>query len=855
LALSPMMRQYLEIKEQNKDCILFYRVGDFYEMFFEDAELASKELELTLTGKDCGLEKRAPMCGVPHHAVETYITRLVDRGYKAAIVEQLTDPSAKGLVERGITRIVTPGTLFDESVEHSENNYILSLCYVDKCYGMAYLDATTGEFCFSEYAAYGEFVSAFAAVRPKELLICEDSRDLIDAAVTAHPHVYLSRIPAFCFDRDLAYRTLTEHFGVLDLSAYEAEDSSAGISAAGALLHYIVETQKSKPVHITNLRRLHDNRYMAIDSFTYKNLELTETIREGKKKGSLLWILDKTRTAMGGRLLRSWIDRPLQEKKKIDRRLSAVDELKKSYTTRQTLGAALSGVYDIERLLSRISYGTMDARAALSLKQSVQKLPLIKEALDGLEAPYLKELHDGLDLLEDLSDLLERSIAEDAPIGIKDGGIIKPGFHDEVDKLRDMRDNGKNWLLDLERREREATGIKTLKVGYNRVFGYYIEVSKSFVDSVPYTYTRKQTLVGGERFITKELKEIEDNLLNAQDKLARLEYELFVSIRERMKNYMERLQENAHIVATVDVLNSFAQAAYDNGYVRPKITDDGIIDIKNGRHPVVERAVRREFVPNDVYLNTKDDRMMIITGPNMAGKSTFMRQAGLIVLMAHMGSFVPASSASICIVDRVFTRVGASDDLASGRSTFMVEMNELAGILSNATERSLLILDEIGRGTSTLDGLSIAWATIEYILDKKNIGAKTLFATHYHELTDLEGTLPGMKNYSVTVKEFEDEIIFLHKIKRGGADRSFGIEVARLAGLPEGMLTRAKELLYALQSTTNIQLDKIDTEQKPAGEIPPEIKSLISAVRNLDINSITPFEALSILNDLKKRVE
>ena len=855
MALSPMMRQYLEIKEQNKDCILFYRVGDFYEMFFEDAELASRELELTLTGKDCGLEKRAPMCGVPHHAVETYVTRLVDKGYKAAIVEQLTDPSAKGLVERGITRIITPGTLYDQSVERAENNYILSLYGGDKAYGMAYLDATTGEFHFAEYAGFAAFVSAFAAVHPKELLIPEDQGALMDAAKNAHPATYVSKLPSFCFDHSVAYRTLTEHFGMMDLSAFEGEDAPAGISAAGALLHYIIEMQKTSPVHITSLRRIHDNRYMAIDSFTYKNLELTQTIREGSKKGSLLWILDKTKTAMGGRLLRTWIDKPLQEKKKIDRRLSAVEELNKNYAMRQTLGSALSGVYDIERLLSRISYGTMDARAAISLKLSIQKLPAIKEALRGAQSAYLKALRDDIDVLEDLAELLERAIAEDAPIGIKDGGIIKSGFNAEVDKLRDMRDNGKNWLLDLERREREATGIKTLKVGYNRVFGYYIEVSKSFVDQVPYTYTRKQTLVGGERYITKELKEIEDNLLNAQDKLARLEYELFVSIRDRMKNYMERLQNNARIVATVDVLNSFAQAAYDNGYCKPKITTDGVIDIKNGRHPVVERAVRQEFVPNDVYLDTAENRMMIITGPNMAGKSTFMRQTGLIVLMAHMGSFVPASSASVGIVDRVFTRVGASDDLASGRSTFMVEMNELAGILSNATEKSLLILDEIGRGTSTLDGLSIAWATIEYILDEKNIGAKTLFATHYHELTDLEGTLPGMKNYSVTVKEFDDEIIFLHKIKRGGADRSFGIEVARLAGLPDEMLSRAKELLYALLSTTNIQLDKIDTDKKPAAEIPPEVKGLISSLKNLDINSITPFEALSILNDLKKRVE
>ena len=850
-----MMRQYLDIKEQNKDCIIFFRLGDFYEMFFEDAETASRELELTLTGRDCGLEKRAPMCGVPFHAVETYITRLVDKGYKVAIVEQLSDPSAKGIVERGITRIVTPGTLFDGSIERTENNYILSVCNFKDTYGLSYLDSTTGEFFYRETKSYAEFVAAAASVHCREALVSEDEESLSEMIRTAHPRAFQSKMPAFCFDYDLSFRTLTEHFGVHDLSAYEAEDATAGITAAGALLYYVIETQKTKPVHITNLRRIRDGRYMAIDSFTYKNLELTETIREGKKKGSLLWILDKTKTAMGGRLLRTWIDRPLQDKKKIDRRLTAVDELKNSFAVRQSLASALTGVYDIERLLSRISYGTMDARSALSLKQSIQKIPSIMNALEGVKSGVLKKLLSDLDPLTDLADLLENAIADDAPVSIKDSGIIKPGFNDEVDRLRDMRDNGKEWMLDLERREREATGIKTLKVGYNKVFGYYIEVTRSLLDKVPYTYMRKQTLVGAERFITKELKEIEDNLLNAQDKLARLEYDLFVSIRERMKNYIERLQADARILAALDVLNSFAQAAYDNGYVKPKITDDGVIDIKNGRHPVVERAVNREFVPNDVYLDTNENRMMIITGPNMAGKSTFMRQTGLIVLMAHIGSFVPASLASICLVDRVFTRVGASDDLASGRSTFMVEMNELAGILSNATNRSLLILDEIGRGTSTLDGLSIAWSTIEYVLNNENIGAKTLFATHYHELTDLEGTLRGMKNYSVTVKEFDDEIIFLHKIKRGGADRSFGIEVARLAGLPDPLLNRAKELLYALQSTTNIQLDKIDTEKKQTtGELSPEIRSLVSSIRNLDINTITPFEALSILNDLKKKV-
>ncbi len=857
MALSPMMRQYLDIKEQYKDAIVFFRLGDFYEMFFEDAQTASRELELTLTGRDCGLEKRAPMCGVPYHAADTYLSRLVDKGYKVVVCEQMEDPAtAKGIVKRAITKIVTPGTIMENGAERVDNNFMLCVCYLRGVYGTAYVDASTGDFFAGEFSEKSSFLNAVSAVHPSEILVSQEDETIEKAVINLHPKAYLSRVPAWYFEEAFDRRVLTEHFKCSDLSVFDSDDMSAGISSAGALITYIRETQKTDPIHITRLSRLRSGSHMVIDSFTYRNLELTATLRDGKRRGSLISILDRTKTAMGARLLRRYIDTPLQDRAEINRRLNAVGELKNNFQLRSAVSSALLGIYDIERLLARISYGTMDARTANALKQSIQKLPEIKNELSQAKTPLLKSIYNDIDPLEDLYAFLDRAVNENPPAGITEGNIIKDGFNDEVDKLRNIRDNGKNLLLDYEKREREATGIKNLKVSYNRVFGYYIEVTRSYLHQVPYTYTRKQTLTGAERFITKELKDIEDSVLNAQDRLNKLEYELFLSIREKLTVYIERLQNNASAIACCDVIYSFAQAAYDNGYVKPTVTENGVIDIKGGRHPVVEKSAGMQFVPNDVYLDNTDSRLLLITGPNMAGKSTYMRQTGLIVLMAHMGSFVPASSASICIVDRVFTRVGASDDLASGQSTFMVEMNELAGILNNATEKSLLILDEIGRGTSTLDGLSIAWATIEYILKKKTVsGSKTLFATHYHELTDLEGTIEGLKNYSVTVKEFEDEIVFLHKIKRGGSDRSFGIEVARLAGLPDELLSRAKILLQTLETNTSIELDKLSFS--PAAheqEMSPEIKKLINAIKSLDINSLTPLEALSVLNDLKERI-
>ena len=859
MALTPMMRQYLDIKEKNKDCLLFFRLGDFYEMFFEDAKIASKELELTLTGKDCGLEERAPMCGIPYHAVDGYIAKLIDKGYKVAICEQLEDPQqAKGLVERGITRIITPGTVADSSMlKENENSYIFSLYEEKGRFGVSYADISTGGFYVEEAENGQELANVLTRVAPKEILYPEENQ-ILKKIVGAYKDCYASPYYPWAFQHDTAHKLLLQHFGVISLRGFDISAKSLTISAAGALLQYLIETQKNSLMHIKKIRKISTGEYMIVDPFTHRNLELTETIRSKNKRGSLLWLLDKTKTSMGGRLLKKAIEQPLLKKQAINERLSAVDELKNDYCLRSELRAQLGGIYDIERLLARISYGTLDARDALSLKQSLEAIPGIKSLLLQAKSTLLKHSGENLDPLEDLYRFLESAIHPDAPNGIKDGGIIRDGFSADVDKYRDATKSGKDWLASLEQREREETGIKNLKIGFNKVFGYYIEVTKSYLNQVPYRYTRRQTLAGGERYITAELKELEDTILSASDKCSKLEYQLFLQIREKLAGFINALQANAEIIALVDVMQSFAQAAYDNDYVRPAIREDGVIEIKGGRHPVVEKTVRQDFVPNDTYLDTKENTLMIITGPNMAGKSTFMRQIGLIVIMAQIGCFVPAALASISIVDRVFTRVGASDDLASGQSTFMVEMNELASILNNATEKSLLILDEIGRGTSTLDGLSIAWATIEYILKTKNLGAKTLFATHYHELTELEGILPGIKNYSITVKEMEKTIIFLHKIKRGGTDRSFGIEVARLAGLPEALLERARNLLMGLEKNAKPSLQGLDLPKEEAEEKSEELSRNISRIqqtlRGLDINSLTPLEALSVLNDLKQMV-
>ncbi len=861
MALTPMMRQYLDLKEKNKECLLFFRLGDFYEMFFEDALTASKELDITLTGKDCGLEERAPMCGVPYHAADGYIQKLIGKGYKVAICEQLELPEeAKGLVKRGIIRIVTPGTVFDSSMlKDNENNYILSVYEKNGVLGAAYADISTGAFFSEEIKDTNALQNLMIRIYPTEVLFQRSNGALENFFAAYKEHCFLTRYEDWPFISSNAGKALKEHFHVLSLASFGLDPKMLSVNAAGALLQYLLETQKNSLEHIKKLTPTSGGKYMVIDPFTHRNLELTETMRDKSRKGSLLWLLDKTKTAMGGRLIKRYIEQPLLDKKEIMARLDAVGELKKDLFLRNELRNLLDNIYDIERLLSRISYGSLDARDVLAIRASIQPLPQLKELLSACESTALSEAAKGIDTMGDLCLFLSQSISDDPPNGIRDGGIIKSGFNHDVDKLREARTSGKDWLSSLEQKERESTGIKNLRIGCNKVFGYYIEVTKSNLSLVPYRYTRRQTLAGCERFVTPELKELEEMLFSAEDKCNKLEYELFLKIRSELEGHISVLQANADIIARIDVLQSFAQAAYDYDYVKPTIKTNGVIDIKNGRHPVVERAVRQEFVPNDAYLDEKEDKFLIITGPNMAGKSTFMRQTGLIVLMAQIGCFVPAVSANICIVDRIFTRVGASDDLSAGQSTFMVEMNELASILNNATSKSLLILDEIGRGTSTLDGLSIAWATIEYILGQTGIGAKTLFATHYHELIRLEGILPGVKNYSVGVREFNKTILFLHKIRRGGTDKSFGIEVARLAGLPEGLIERAKALLTALEkhAGTDISVLDVSATQEPEEKNArtETANKIVSDIGNIEINTLTPLEALSILNDFKQRIE
>ena len=855
MALSPMMKQYLQVKEDNKDCLIFFRLGDFYEMFFDDAILVSRELDLTLTGKECGLEKRAPMCGVPHHSADLYISRLVEKGYKVAICEQLEDPAtAKGLVERGVVRIVTPGTVTDEMIAERDNSYILSICFKDGVFGTAYADISTGAFYTQQISEPARLTALIARTSPREVLYPEADEQTSKLINLPGQELYTTPYADWIFEYKNAKDDMLEHFNINSLGAFGLDKMDAAVCASGALIYYLSYTQKNSLAHIKKITPVSDERVMAIDQYTQRNLELTETLREKKKNGSLLYLLDKTHTAMGSRLLKSCVLQPLNDKKRINMRLDAVDEIKNSLSKRTDLSDALNDIYDMERLISRISYGSLDARGALSLKCSLEKLPSLKDVLSRCESELLKRQYAELDTMDDLYSLLDAAIDPKAPVGIMEGGIIKAGFNDEVDKLQQAKENGGRWMRELEAREREKTGISKLKVGYNRVFGYYIEVTNSFKDKVPYTYIRKQTLTGSERYITEELKELEDTVLGAQDKLYKLEYDIFIGIRDRIAANTERIQAAAKIVAACDFIYSLAQAAYDYNYCKPTINESGTINIKEGRHPVVERAVKGGFVPNDAYLDMKADKLLVITGPNMAGKSTFMRQVGLIVIMAHIGSFVPAKTASICLTDRVFTRVGASDDLASGQSTFMVEMNELANILNNATSKSLLILDEIGRGTSTIDGLSIAWATIEYILKEGGVGAKTLFATHYHELIGLEKRLKGMVNYSVGVKEYGDSVIFLHKIKRGGTDRSFGIEVARLAGLPKELLDRAKQLMGAIQDNTELSLEDLGTTSH---EIPKErdYAELLRAIRSIDINTLTPLEALSVLDDIIKKAE
>ena len=875
--ISPMMQKYLETKEQYKDCILFYRLGDFYEMFFDDAILVSKELELTLTGKDCGLEERAPMCGVPYHALETYLSRLVEKGYKVAIGEQVEDPKlAKGLVKREVVRVVTPGTnLCTSSMDETKNNYLMCVSYLDDLFGIAITDITTGDFWVTEVESARALIDEINKFMPTELVVnssfymtgidVDDLKNRLSISVFTLDNWY--------FEESMCKNTLLSHFNVMSLEGFGLKEYPSGTIAAGALMKYLLETQKNDLSHIITVTTYSTGRYMVIDTSTRRNLELTETLREKQKRGSLLWVLDKTKTAMGARTLRQYIEQPLIDKKAIINRQEAIAELNENLMVREEIREYLNPIYDLERIIGRISYQTANPRDLISFRNSLEMLPHIRRLMQDFHTSRLQTLYESFDVLEDLFSLIDRSITGEPPVTVREGGIIKDGYHEEIDTLRKAKTEGKEWIARLEAGEKEKTGIKTLKIKYNKVFGYYIEVTNSFKDQVPSYYTRKQTLANAERYITDDLKKLEDTILGAEDRLSNLEYDLFCQIRNTIAGEVVRIKKTAKIVAEIDVYCSLAYVAEHNGYVRPQINEKGVIDIKNGRHPVVERMMNDTmFVDNDTYLDKGKNRISIITGPNMAGKSTYMRQSALIVLMAQIGSFVPASAANIGICDRVFTRVGASDDLASGQSTFMVEMTEVANILRNATSSSLLILDEIGRGTSTFDGLSIAWAVLEHISNPKLLGAKTLFATHYHELTELEGTLSGVNNYCIAVKEQGDNIIFLRKIIKGGADKSYGIQVAKLAGIPDQVIERAKEIVDKLvdadisakakqiaqdlkpaKKNKNFKTDDVDMAQMSLFDTVKD-DDVLNEIKQLDVQNMTPMDALNTLYKLQNKL-
>ena len=877
--LSPMMQKYLETKEEYKDCILFYRLGDFYEMFFEDALTASKELEITLTGKDCGLEERAPMCGIPFHAAENYLNRLVQKGYKVAIAEQVGDPKlTKGLVKREVIRVVTPGTIFNSgALDETKNNYLMSIVYVDRTFGVSIIDVTTGDFYVTEFNDSQTLFDEVYKFTPSEI-ICNDAFYVSGADLTQLKEKLgftISSLENWYFNDVDCKKVLEKHFATIGLQGLGLVDYEIGMISAGALLQYLYRTQKSEMSHITTIRPYTTGRYMIIDTSTRRNLELTETLREKNKRGSLLWVLDKTKTAMGARLLRNYIEQPLIEKKGIIERQGAVEELCNNYILREEIREYLNPIYDLERLMGKICYQSANPRDLVAFRSSLEMLPHIKHILQEFETPLLSNLGSQLDTLEDLYQLIESAIDANPPLALKEGGIIKEGYNEEADKLRRSKTEGKVWLSELETRERERTGIKTLKIKYNKIFGYYLEVTNSFKGQVPSDYTRKQTLANAERFVTEELKELEEIILGAEDKLFGLEYELFCTIRDTIAKEVLRIQKTAKQLAQLDVLASLSTVAEKNNYTKPAINERGVLEVKNGRHPVVELMTQNNmFVSNDVYLDNGNNRISIITGPNMAGKSTYMRQVALITLMAQIGSFVPADSANIGICDRIFTRVGASDDLASGQSTFMVEMTEVANILRNATKNSLIVLDEIGRGTSTFDGMSIAWAVVEHISDPKILGAKTLFATHYHELTELEGTLPGVNNYCIAVKEQGDDIVFLRKIIKGGADKSYGIQVAKLAGVPEKVIARAKELVEELSDAditirakeiaklngTNHskkrvpKMDEVDFNQLTLFDAVKD-DHIINELKEMDLGTMTPIDALNTLYRLQMKIK
>ena len=856
--LTPMMQQYLQIKEEYSDCILFFRLGDFYEMFFDDARIASEILEITLTGKDCGMEERAPMCGVPYHSAQGYIAKLIKHGKKVAICEQVEDPKeAKGIVKRDVLRVVTPGTAnIDLPTPESDNNFLASVYYHDHYYAVTFADISTGEVyvldgkyeCTENALAY-----AISIFKPSELILNQSGKSICKDIIEIKKRCdfFDSIIEDRYYDYDASVEAIKNQFKGKTLDNLGITDKEHIIRSVGALFMYLSETQKRDLSHLNELKICETSSFLNLDISSRRNLEITETMREKAKRGSLLGVLDKTKTAMGARRLKSWLDRPLVEEKKIAMRLDAVEELFNSHDAREDLTHSLKKIYDIERIISRVVYGSCNARDFLSLKQSIDKFPKIKSAIGNMESVLLKEIYNGIDNMNELYLLIECAIDEEAPVTVKEGGMIKQGFDKELDRIKDILSNSTLYMAKIEAEEREKTGIKNLKIKYNKVFGYYIEVSNSNVDKVPDYYIRKQTLVNGERYITKELKDLENSVLSAREKINTLEYENFLAVKGEILKKLEALQKNAKLISVADCLCSLANVAKANSYVKPLVNSGNVINIKDGRHPIVETYMKDSiFVPNDTYLNTDDSRFSIITGPNMAGKSTYMRQTAIIVLMAQIGSFVPASFCEVGIVDAIFTRVGASDDLASGQSTFMVEMNEVSHILKNATSKSLVILDEIGRGTSTYDGLSIAWSVAEYISDKEKIGAKTLFATHYHELTDLEKTKDGIKNYSVAVKKRGDDITFLRKIVRGGTDDSFGIEVAKLAGVPDEVISRAKEILVGLDNG----------EKKEKISVPPRTESyqnnasneITEYIKNLDVTTLTPIEALNELYKLNQ---
>lgn len=877
--LSPMMQHYMETKKEYPDCVLFYRLGDFYEMFFDDALTVSKELEITLTGKDCGLSERAPMCGVPFHALDSYLYRLVQKGYKVAIAEQMEDPrQAKGLVKREVIRVVTPGTITSSQVlDETKNNYLMGIVYMDGIYGISTADISTGDFMVTEVDSDRELFDEINKFSPSEI-ICNNAFYMSGVDMDELKNRYqvvISALDSRFFGEESCRRILMEHFKVGALVGLGLEDYATGIIAAGAVMQYIYETQKSTLEHITTITPYSTGQYMVIDTSTRRNLELVETMREKQKRGTLLWVLDKTKTAMGARLLRACIEQPLIHRDEIIKRQNAVEELNMNYISREEICEYLNPIYDLERLIGRISYKTANPRDLIAFRSSLEMLPYIKRILGEFNSELLAELGRELDPLQDIFQLIGDAIVEEPPITVREGGIIKDGYNQEADKLRHAKTEGKNWLAELEAKEKEKTGIKTLKVKFNKVFGYYFEVTNSFKDQVPDYYIRKQTLTNAERFTTDELKQLEDIIMGAEEKLVSLEYDLFCEVRDKIGAEVIRIQKTAKSIAGIDVFCSVSVVATRRNYVKPSINDKGVIQIKNGRHPVVEQMMRDDmFVANDTFLDNGKNRLSVITGPNMAGKSTYMRQVALIVLMAQLGSFVPAQEADIGICDRIFTRVGASDDLASGQSTFMVEMTEVANILRNATRNSLLVLDEIGRGTSTFDGLSIAWAVIEHISNSKLLGAKTLFATHYHELTELEGTIAGVKNYCIAVKEQGDDIVFLRKIVRGGADKSYGIQVAKLAGVPDSVIARAKEIAEELSDaditarakeiaeiSSNItqhkavpKPDEVDLQQLSFFDTVKD-DDIIRELDSLELSTMTPLDAMNTLYRLQTKLK